>query len=304
MGKRIIVTGANGLLARYIIKELVVNNFVVTAVSNNKNSARSLYSGLNNLDIINYDEMSQGCLKEFNGCSIIHTAFTRKNDGEQVAKSLDNTLKVLELAKTMPAERFYNISSRSVYQEPEEGCLNDEHSLINPLANNAIGIGKYAAELLVQACLGCTKIKYTNLRISSVNELKLDNTMARPLNAFVDAMINGRDIKVVGGMQVMSFIDPRDVAAAILALLYVDDLKTVYNIGTGWLCTDNLLNMAQLVVERGVNKGFNPVNIVIEEKQVNQRAGLDISRLQSDTNWNPAYDLNKMIDSLYELKTK
>lgn len=195
-----------------------------------------------------------------------------------------------------------NISSRSIYKEPDEDCLNTEDSEI--YTPGLITIGKYTVELMTEAILGRANIPYSNLRLASVNELKMDNNMVRPLNVFVENVIAGRPIRVVGGMQVMSFIDPRDVASAIRSLLMVNPTKwnNKYNIGTGWMCTDTLLNMARLVVERGKQFGLQPVEINIEEKEVNQRAGLNISRITADTGWKPQISLIDMIDALFKMK--
>lgn len=210
--------------------------------------------------------------------------------------------KVFSQCVELGLDGVLNISSRSIYREPVEGCLNTEDSEI--YTPGLITIGKYTVELMTEAFLGRTKIPYSNLRLASVNELKMDNNMVRPLNVFVENVIAGRPIRVVGGMQVMSFIDPRDVASAIRSFLEVNPSKwnSKYNIGTGWMCTDTLLAMARLVVERGQHFGLQPVEIYIEEKDVNQRAGLDISRITADTGWKPQISLTDMIDALFEMK--
>ena len=152
---------------------------------------------------------------------------------------------------------------------------------------------------MLQNLCADTKIKYTNLRIASVNELKLDNTMVRPLNVFVKNVIERRPIKIVGGNQMMSYIDPRDVATSIVKLLQVPQWQPIYNIGTGWMCTKRLIELANMVVKIGSQLGYNEVPIVIEEKEIYQRAGLDISKITTDTGWIPQISLEMMIKDLY-----
>ena len=101
----------------------------------------------------------------------------------------------------------------------------------------------------------------------------------------------------------MSYIDPRDIASAISSLLKVPQWKSVYNVGTGWLCTKSLLEMAQMVVSIGKRMGYEEIPISIEEKNVVQRAGLDISRITNDTAWRPQVSLEQMIESLYQMLT-
>ena len=301
----VLITGASGLLGRYLISDLLENTpFNVVAISSCPKVVGERYNGCAKLNSIEYDEFFSLNLGDFSGQSkyLIHCAFTRKNDPQEVKRSLDLAKDVIEKSVNLRIDGFLNISSRSLYKEPDKGELNTEDSELN-LAG-LITLGKYAVELMVESLLSQVEIAYSSLRIASINELKIDNNMVRPLNVFVDNVISGKPIRVVGGMQVMSFIDPRDVASAIVALLSLQpkQWKSSYNIGTGWMCTDTLLNMAKLVVARGENFGYSPVDINVEEKEVNQRAGLDISRLTADTGWTPKISLTDMIDALFEMK--
>lgn len=302
-GWNILITGASGLIARYVIENLAENQLnSIYAVSSRPQVVKERYLNLNNVHSISNDELS--LIEEMNLSNwiVIHTAFSRKNEAELVVQSLNYANVVYTLCKKINAKAVINISSRSVYKEPDEGTLNTEESEIG--ASGLIGLGKYAVELLTEGYFKDTEINYTNLRIASVNELKMDLTMIRPLNVFVDAMIKGEDINVVGGMQVMSYIDPRDVATAIEALINIpsSDWKKIYNVGTGWMCTKTLLELAKDVVKIGKTIGLSPVEINVQEKYINMHAGLDITRIQTDTNWSPVVTIDEMILSLYKMK--
>lgn len=299
------ITGASGLVGRHLIADLLTNTaFNITAVSSCPDIVAERYANQTRLESIGYEEFlkNHSIIKEKVTTFLVHCAFTRKNDPQEVKHSLDLAKDVLGKCVDLKFRGVLNISSRSLYKEPEEGQLNTEDSELN--LSGLITLGKYAVELMTEAILSRAGIPFTSLRLASVNELKMDNNMVRPLNVFVENVISGRPIRVVGGMQVMSFIDPRDVATAIRYLLVKnpEQWKHIYNIGTGWMCTDSLLNMAKMVIERGRYLGFNPVEINIEEKEVNQRAGLDISRITADTGWIPQVSLTEMIDSLYRMK--
>lgn len=299
------VTGASGLVGRHIISDILSNtDFKIVAVSSCPDVVAKRHNEFERLVCEDYKMFLSRNAKELinDNQILIHCAFTRKNDSHEVKSSLDLAKSVLVKCAELRIAGFLNISSRSIYKEPEEGQLNTEDSELNLSA--PITLGKYAVELMTETIMKTNGIPYSNLRLASVNELKTDNNMVRPLNVFVENTIDGKPIRVVGGMQVMSFIDPRDVATAIRSLLSVEpsQWKNKYNIGTGWICTDTLLNMAKLVVARGEHLGLKPVDIIIEEKMVNQRAGLDITRLTADTGWTPKISLTDMIDALYEMK--
>lgn len=298
------ITGASGLVGRYLISDILDNtDYFVVAISSCPVVVKERYNN-NRFTSIGYDEFFSLDTADSRKDKrvLVHCAFTRKNDPEEAKRSLDLAKSVFLKCLNLKMEGVLNISSRSLYKEPEEGQLNTEESELN--LSGLITLGKYSVELMAEALFSRDNIGYSNLRLASVNELKMDNNMVRPLNVFVENVIAGKPIRVVGGMQVMSFIDPRDVASAICSLLMVSpkQWRDKYNIGTGWMCTDTLLNMAKLVVARGEHYGLNPVDINIEEKEVNQRAGLNIDKITADTGWIPKISLTEMVDALYEMK--
>ena len=158
---------------------------------------------------------------------------------------------------------------------------------------------------MLKAIFKNSNTEFVNLRLASVNELKEDDTMIRPLNVFVKNVIEGKDIKIVGGMQTMSYIDPRDIAEATIMLIESDSLEwDTYNLGTGWLCTDTLLNIANRVLEVGKELGYDQTNLIVEVKSIEQRAGLDISKLTSEIDWTPRISLDIMIKDLFTMLQK
>lgn len=297
MKQKYIITGASGLVARYIIDKLSqLGTNQIIAVSSHLDNIVQKYNHLSNVKCVDNQDVTRFLR---GGGVIIHCAFTRVNSGQPVSDSINYAERIFRLAKEYDAAAVINISTRSVYIEPEEGELNKEDSELN--YNGYISMGKIVVEKMLENIFHDTKTKYSSLRLASVNELKTDNTMVRPLNVFVNNVIQGLPIKVIGGMQTMSFIDPRDVADAVWALLNIEEWKPVYNVGTGWLCTESLLNMAQRVVRIGKKYGYSEVPILVEEKQINQRAGLDISLISKDTGWTPQVTLDDMIESLYKM---
>lgn len=300
------ITGASGLVGRHVVSELIASTtFDVVAISSCPDVVADRHGKKERLTSIGYDDFLKKAPEQAEDTKIlIHCAYTRKNDPQESKRSLDLAKSIFVKCVDLSMDGVLNISSRSLYKEPEEGQLNTEESELN--LSGLITLGKYAVELMAEAILGKENVAYSSLRLASVNELKMDNNMVRPLNVFVENVMAGKPIRVVGGMQVMSFIDPRDVATAIRSLLMLNpsQWKDRYNIGTGWMCTDTLLNMAKLVVERGQQFGLKRVEINVEEKEVNQRAGLDISRITADTGWKPQVSLIDMIDALYKMKLK
>lgn len=304
MKKTVVITGARGLVARYIIDQLSnKSNYLIYAVSGHKEIIEQRYNELDNVICVDNQELQTRYLTILPNSIVIHCAFTRTNDGLEVAKSMDWSYLVFTMAKEAHAHRVINMSTRSVYKEPAEGELNTEESSIN--AGSPISAGKYGVELMLKAIFKNSNTEFVNLRLASVNELKEDDTMIRPLNVFVKNVIEGKDIKIVGGMQTMSYIDPRDIAEATIMLIESDSLEwDTYNLGTGWLCTDTLLNIANRVLEVGKELGYDQTNLIVEVKSIEQRAGLDISKLTSEIDWTPRISLDIMIKDLFTMLQK
>ena len=300
---RIIITGGTGLLARYFVKELKgTESEIYVVVSDQRlEFAKELYEEkvtILSASVFYTTETLEAIVP--NSC-VIHTAFTRRNDGREVASSMDYAYRLFNSCKKYSVGSVINISSRSVYEEPKAGEYNQEDSLIN--TDSLIATAKYGCELMLKAFFDGTAVKYTNLRIASVNELKTDNNMVRPLNVFVDCVLNQKNITVFNGNQIMSFVDPRDVAKAIRLICAPNiEWKDTYNVGSGKLCTCRLIEMAERVIAIGENLGYKKVGIDIVEKDINQTAGLDIERIRKDFGYEPAISLDDMITALFEMK--
>lgn len=300
--KKILVTGATGLVGNQLVKTLS-KEFIVFAVSSRRELLLERFAENKNVKIFTNKEFLDGILPIDEVDTLIQCAFTRSNDPIQVVSATEYATAVIGLAKRKGVKEVLNISTRSLYQDPDEGQLNTENSPLKPVGT--IGIAKHAIECMVNEVFKETDVRFSNLRLGSVNEVKTHDTMIRPMNVFADCVIEGKPIKVVSGTQVMSYIDPRDIADAIMALLKIDSSKwkSIYNIGTGWMATATLLEIAELVRDIGVNEfGLKRVDINVEPKDIVMRAGLDISRIQTDTGWTPKYSLKDMAVALYEMK--
>lgn len=302
---KVIITGGAGLIARYIVREFARLNYsIVVVVSKDRLSfANDLYKDIEDLIVVSSKKYFQDDFQKDNipNSIVIHTAFTRENNGKSIAKSLQYSSEVFEKAKANKARGVINISSRSVYEESNSNKLVIED---DPLDDDSlIATAKHGTELLLKAFFKNTNILYTNVRIASVNELKTDNNMIRPLNVFVDCVLSGDNIQVFGGSQILSFVDPRDVAHAIEKICSSSiTWQDTYNIGAEELGTEKILRMAQRVVEIGEALGYKKVDIVIIDKKIKDSVVLCIDRLRNDFAYEPLFSLDDMIYALFEMK--
>jgi nucleoside-diphosphate-sugar epimerase len=221
----------------------------------------------------------------------VHTAFARTAFGKDYAESLLYTSKLLNWIKTVNPSKFINISSQSVYGKIYQPMWT-EQTPCAPDYNYAVA--KFAAELIVNAYLQQTNINWTNIRLSSVCE------NARFVKFFVQNAIDKVDINVSAPNQMVSFIDVRDVAIGIGALIDSSKiLKPVYNLGTGKSYT--ILDIANMVSRIGVEFGCGDTSINITGDADTSKIGMDNSLFCTEFNWCPKYSMEDSIKSLYEM---
>lgn len=228
---KILVTGATGLVATNIIKKLLHEHEIYAATSRPEILPQRLGidSSSTSIHCITNDDIFSGQYQKGSFDAIIHCAFTRTGNGQEITSSLNFSKKIIQFAKSVEISKIFYMSSRSIYVEPEIGVLNIETSPIS--CGVALTSAKYAVELMMEVAFYGTQIKYCNLRLASINELKTEDVMTRPINVFVSNAIHGKPIHIVGGMQVMSYIAPQDIASAVECVLSLESPKTVYNVG-------------------------------------------------------------------------
>ena len=300
--KTIVITGATGLVGSHLIERLA-GEYRIIAAGRDKARLEKRYTDRQQIICLSNEELLAAPAVLDEADCLIHCAFTRSNAPDQVAAALHLTQEVFRLAKGFPRMSILHISTRSVYQEPAEGTLNTEDSPIVP--SGAIGIAKYAGELMLELMCEGTDRAFAQLRLASVNEIKKEDVMVRPINVFVDRMLAHEPIRVIGGMQVMSYVAPQDVADAVAAVLALptERWERIYNVGTAWKGTMTLLKIAETVREIGEKQfGLAPVDINVEPKDVQMHAGLDITRIHEATGWEPKYGIREMIEAVYRLK--
>ncbi len=291
----IAITGASGLVATELTFRLLAREDInLTLLSTHPEVLRHRYMGHNNIKCMTLDDFVTECHKT-HYFAVIHAAFARNNDGKQLVESIEYTRKLLKIVCLNNTRIFINISSQSVYGT-DNPPMWKENLPLSPAKGDMYALAKVFTEILTNTMLQGTNINYTSIRLSSVCE------NARFLRVFVDNAINGKPILVQGGNQRFSFIDVRDVASALLAVIdraAAIKLSKAYNLGTGK--QTSLMELANIVKQIGECRYDIPEVII---KQVhsddNRSIGMDISNFSADFSWFPAMSEQDMIISLYE----
>lgn len=298
MKNNIAITGAGGLVATELTFRLLEQPDVnLTLISTHPDKLRNRYVGRSNVRCLTLDEFAAHChLADYK--AIIHTAFSRSCNGRLLVQSVEYTRQLLDLVRECNVRAFVNISSQSVYGV-DTPPLWHEHTPLAPATGDMYALAKTFTETLTNVMLENTAVNYTNIRLSSVCE------NARFLRVFVDNALAGKPIQVQGGEQLFSFIDVRDVASALVALIGKSDtmpFQRVYNLGTNRQAS--LIGLAE-EVKRVAEKRYHtlPVQILRTPSDDHRSVGMDSSRFMTDFTWQPALSDTDMIVSLFEYLT-
>ena len=286
------ITGAGGFLGSELLKQL----------KNNKNDTIFAFdlekvknTGSKNLISFDYQDWKHKKIP-FNKINcIINCAFSRENKGSLLSDSLDFTKDLFLRAKSNLVNSVINISTQSVYGEPSKPLWTENTPVTN---NNLYALAKYSTELLAESIFSepNSHTSFSNLRMASLIGVGFDNRLT---NKFIINAINNRPIKIVGGEQILAFMDIRDAAEAILSLINTNhkDWKKTFNLGSNKRHT--LIEIAQIVKDTAKKYLKAPVQIDIENKNVNMETGMDSSLFYSVTGWKPKYNLEDTIDWIF-----
>ena len=187
-----------------------------------------------------------------------------------------------------------NISSQSVYSQQRTEQATEETPLN---LETSYAVGKYAAELLTNTL--CAAIPHTNLRLASLIGAGFDQ---RVPNKLIAKAFAGEELKVLRGPQYYGFLDVRDAADAITAVISSDTgaWAEVYNLGTNEAYT--LEDIAKTVVEI-YNKKFS-ANLTyrteLSEKSFN--SALNCRIFNKDFHWKPRHILRDTIQWVFDQK--
>lgn len=293
--KTIIITGASGLVASQLTNDLLdKTDYRLLLISTHPDKIAKRYKAshdrifcLSLLDLAKYiDEgLSVDCC--------IHAAFARSSDGTQLVSSIEFTTSLIKLLQKVQLKTFVNISSQSVYGKDQN--LSKETTPLNP--DYLYAFGKYTTEVITKIMFENSSVNWTNIRLASVCE------NARFMNIFVKNALAGIPIHITAGDQGCSFIDVRDVSSALQSMIESKDshFSETYNLGTCAIYT--IRQIAEKVKNIG-DKSYGTSVIITEEKSNNcQKVGMDNKLFSETFNWFPAYSIDDMIISLYEMNT-
>lgn len=288
----ILVTGAGGFLGRYIVEQLIAeghHNIYVTSLHTEKlENLNCLHNGLNiisNSEIFQYDYSNIDI--------VVNCAFPRLANGQEFAKGLDYINNLLVAIRPYINCGFIDISSQSVYSSSRQEAAKED-SVIE--LEERYETGKYCIEKLVDAYL--YEHRRVHLRIASLIGPGFDQ---RIVNKFVKRVIDGEDISVVSGTQRFGFLDVRDCADAVCVVINkYENIRgevNIFNIGAE--VSYDILAIAQVVVEIGIELGYKKTVIKVAETVTYKNSDINSDKFYCSFGWVPKHVLRDTIHDIY-----
>lgn len=291
-GFTVLVTGAGGFLGKELVKQLLEDKSInIVAITSNVERLTKDFGEVPNLNVLHTEHWVD---RIENADILINCAFPRTSNPKLLAEGILFTENVIKNAVKINIKSIINISSQSVYSQKEKTTIN-ESATVSP--ESLYGMTKYACERIVSMLCEINHINYSNIRLASLTGFDLE---VRMTNRFVKAAINGETIKVHGGKQKISYLEVRDAAAAIVAMIKVDPVKwkNVYNLGNNNYFT--ILELVKYIKKIASEYSIENVNVEIKQGQDNFNNLIQSDVFYMDFMWEPFYDMPLMVEELFK----
>ena len=229
---RVLVTGGEGFIGRYIVNKLIEDSQDITVVDSNLRGSGHRVASLDHLKIIHSDLRNLGILDEIVSESdiVYHLAAVSR-----VLPSIESPLETFEInvsvteriarACSIYGTKLIFSSSREVYGEPKTMPVNESHP-IDP--ESPYGASKAAAEHIITSYGKTYGLNYVILRLANVFG---NGDFERVIPIFMDKMSRNEEVTIFGRDKVIDFIDVDTVADIFVRSM---ELKNdVFNVSSG-----------------------------------------------------------------------
>lgn len=313
--KTILVTGINGLIAKYFTYYLLVlnneknlNMKVVGLVRNLDKLKQNFEDFLeyDNFDIINQDVCDpinyDGNIDYiFHAASSASATAIKNNPVGIIKANTIGTINVLNLAKDKKSLKVIFPSTREVYGDVGniESIKENNMGIIDPMVSrNSYPESKRLAESLFVAYNNQYNVPFNILRIAHTYGPTMEiNNDGRVMSDFVSNVVNNRDIVLNSdGTAIRSFCYITDTIRGILYVLTKGKDNEVYNLSNEtepYMIRDVASTLINLYPEKNINLQFANVNhSILNNSYVSYKiVGMNNEKLNM-LGWNPKVKLS------------
>lgn len=274
-GKRVLITGASGMIGTYMLQTLIMLNdrftygIRILAVLRNASKLPQEVREREDVEIIAHDVTERLCI-EGNVDYVIHAAspasplIMQNQPVETIAANTLGTFNTLRLAEEKKAEGYLFISSREVYGQPEEGqefFYENTYGFVDQLnPRSCYSEGKKAAETMCVCFHDEYGLNTKIARLAHTYGPGMSIYDGRVQADFLKNVFHNEDIVLKSeGTAVRTYTYIGDAVAALYRIL-LSSPEMVYNIGNeaGKVSIRELAEiMVDIYPERGLKLVFD-----------------------------------------------
>ncbi|WP_314392657.1 NAD(P)-dependent oxidoreductase [Leptotrichia shahii] len=211
----LLITGGTGYIGSKLVQQLKRKNKFIYSV------------GIKELNLLNYGNILN-FLKKNNIKKVIHLGWCMENSNNAIYSNIEALINLIKSCEEIKIENFIFISTNNVYGIKNNGNLFVEEEILNVDKNNKYGISKYIGEKLVSYTL---QEKSCIVRIADVYGPNQNH--GNLIKGIISNIENKENLKLYGeGKRQRDYIYIDDVIRG-LEFIYENNLKGIYNLGTG-----------------------------------------------------------------------
>lgn len=297
----ILVTGGAGFVGSHVVEILATEGHKITVVDNfSSGNVENLaeVKQNQNVEIVDCD-IRELDAQIFNAIeAVIHLAAivgvqeSIDNPIETHDVNVNGTLNVLEACRKARVKKFIFASSAAVYGDAKKLPITEDTPLqpLSPYALHKVIGEQYAKLYSDQHDIKAVALRFFNI----YGPRQKAGGYAGLITALKQAINEQSQVSIYGdGLQTRDFIHVRDVAAAIVASLEVENSMSIYNVGDGQAkSVKEILDLMQTTTGKAINVARKPAR-----KEVRNSVA-DISKIKQELNWRPTISFK---DGLQEL---
>ena len=235
-GKRILVTGATGLIGKALIKTLLECEAVVYAVVRDRQKALSLWGDQVTLIESDVTEMlpeNREIDYVIHGAAATSSRMFVEKPADVIRTNLFGTLHMLEFARANLVKGFVFLSTMEVYGNPDQEGIIDEKSgcsLDTMAARSSYPESKRMCENLCAAYYAQFQVPVKVVRLAQTFGAGTDYHDPRVFAEFARCVIENRDIILrTAGETKRCYLSVKDAVRAILLVMIRGGINEAYN---------------------------------------------------------------------------
>ena len=278
MGKRIIVTGANGFIGSHLVAELIETNTPCTAIVKT-NSNIEILKKIKFYNIIKTENYLEPSLIRQLSISkpayLVHCAWDRNH-----TTNFKKTLQAIELARAINCKGFMTIGSYEEYGVLAKNL--QEEQICVPKTD--FGNTKYALHLMSKNICKNLGLKYTHVRLSIPYSMRDNDNFY--FTKIIKSIAKGDNPEIFNLYSANDYIHASDIARSIISLVQ-NEAEGIFNLGSGDpIATKILLNM--------IYEKFGKVFKIKQENDNNNdlaEFSLDNTKIYNKVAWKPSISI-------------